>query len=235
MLDIEVIAQPAQAEDRPPVAGFSAWFDASDPGTIQGGGTGVSEWRDKSGNGRHLAQATDANRPYTGSWSQNGRNVIWSQGKAAVLSGPVPMVGHPWAVAMAVANTASDAVQRTAMSGFYTAGNEWGRVYRPTSNAISIYSGAVISSPQLWERNRPRVVIAVFDAAQSDIRVDGRTVTFGSTPAVGNSVSQSVFGLGLSESWYGWIGELIYYESRALTTSELERTEQYLVRKWGIR
>lgn len=235
-LDPEYVAQAPQAEDRPPVPGFSGWWDASDPDSIQGGiGNSVAEWRDKSGFARHLTQTTDANRPWTGSWNQNGRNVVWTTGKASALRGPVPLTGVPWYVFLAAANTASDAVQRTLMSGFYSAGNEWGRVYRPGSNAISLYAGAVLSSPQLWARDRPRVVMGMFNGASSELRVDGRTFTPGSVAGGGgNSVDQSLFGLGLSESWFGWVGEMITYDARTLTTSEVQRTESYLTRKWGL-
>ena len=47
---------------------LSFWQDAADPSTITIA-TGVSEWRDKSGNGRHFTQATGANQP---SYSETG-------------------------------------------------------------------------------------------------------------------------------------------------------------------
>jgi len=236
MIDAELLGQIPQAEPRPPIPGFSGWWDAADPGAIQGGiGDTVREWRDKSGAGRHASQGTDSARPFTGSWSRNGRNVIWTTGRAAVLVSSIPLTAFPWAVFMAAGNTASDAVQRTIMSGFYGSGIEWGRVYRPTSNAIALYAGAVLASPRLWERDRPRIVCGIFNGASSSVRVDGRYVTAGNSGVTSaNSVQQSMFGLGLSESWFGWIGELIVYDARTLTPSEIERIESYLARKWGI-
>ena len=47
---------------------LSFWVDAADQSTITIA-TGVSEWRDKSGNGRHFTQATGANQP---SYSDTG-------------------------------------------------------------------------------------------------------------------------------------------------------------------
>jgi hypothetical protein len=236
MRGLELVAQAPQAEDRPPVPGFSGWWDASDPGSLQGGlGDRLAAWQDKSGFGRHLTQTTDANRPYTGSWTRNGRNVVWTTGKVSALRGTVPLTAVPWSVFLAAANTAADAVQRTLVSGFYSAGTEWGRVYRPTSNAIALYAGAVLASAQLWVRDRTRVVMGTFNGASSELRVDGRFITTGSVAGGGgNSVDQSLFGLGLSESWYGWVGEMITYDARTLTTSEIQRTESYLTRKWGI-
>ena len=46
------------------IAGLSLWLDASDSSTITlNGATAVSEWRDKSGNGYAVSQATANNQP----------------------------------------------------------------------------------------------------------------------------------------------------------------------------
>lgn len=56
----------------------AAWFDASDIATITSSGSPakVSQWDDKSGNGRHVVQATAAAQPTTGTATQNGLNVL---------------------------------------------------------------------------------------------------------------------------------------------------------------
>lgn len=51
------------------------WFDASDNATITLG-TGVSQWDDKSGNARHVSQATGANQPLHGALTLNGLPVL---------------------------------------------------------------------------------------------------------------------------------------------------------------
>lgn len=57
------------------LGGVALWLDASDNTTITIG-TGVSEWRDKSGYGRNATQATGANQPSYIESAQNGLNVI---------------------------------------------------------------------------------------------------------------------------------------------------------------
>jgi uncharacterized repeat protein (TIGR02543 family) len=54
----------------------AAWFDAADPATLSATGGTVSQWRDKSGNQNHAAQATASRRPTTGSASIGGLNAI---------------------------------------------------------------------------------------------------------------------------------------------------------------
>lgn len=57
-----------------------AWYDASDTSTITQSGGAVSQWNDKSGNGRHVTQATAARQPGTGAVTQNGLNVLTFDG-----------------------------------------------------------------------------------------------------------------------------------------------------------
>ena len=48
----------------PPVAGYSCWLDSADSSSFTySSGTLVSQWNDKSGNGRHFTQSTTANQP----------------------------------------------------------------------------------------------------------------------------------------------------------------------------
>ena len=50
---------------------LALWLDASDLSTLTLNGSTVSEWRDKSGNGRHASQVTVANQP---TYSATGLN-----------------------------------------------------------------------------------------------------------------------------------------------------------------
>lgn len=52
------------------------WLDAADTSTITHSSGAVSQWNDKSGNGRHVTQGTAAAQPTTGASAINGRNVI---------------------------------------------------------------------------------------------------------------------------------------------------------------
>ena len=52
------------------------WLDAADSSTVTTVSGNVSQWDDKSSNGRNATQATAANRPVYQSGAQNGLNVI---------------------------------------------------------------------------------------------------------------------------------------------------------------
>lgn len=62
------------------------WYDADDASTITSSGGLVSQWNDKSGNARHLTQATSGSRPSTGTRTLNGRNVIDHDGTGKNLA-----------------------------------------------------------------------------------------------------------------------------------------------------
>jgi hypothetical protein len=52
------------------------WLDAADSSTVTTVSSAVSQWNDKSGNGRNAAQGTAGNRPAYQSAAQNGLNAV---------------------------------------------------------------------------------------------------------------------------------------------------------------
>jgi len=56
------------------IAGLALWLDASDSSTITLNGATVSQWRDKSGNGRNLSEATANNQPTMS--TMNGKSAL---------------------------------------------------------------------------------------------------------------------------------------------------------------
>jgi hypothetical protein len=62
------------------------WLDAADASTVTTVSGAVSQWNDKSGNGRNASQATAGNRPAYTSAGQNGRNTITFDGSNDSLS-----------------------------------------------------------------------------------------------------------------------------------------------------
>jgi len=55
----------------------AGWWDASDPDSFTADESGfISQWSDRSGNGRHAIQATQAHKPTTGTRTFNGMNVV---------------------------------------------------------------------------------------------------------------------------------------------------------------
>jgi hypothetical protein len=57
-------------------ATLALWLDAADASTITLNGSTVSQWNDKSGNGRHASQATAANQPFYDLVGGNGKPIL---------------------------------------------------------------------------------------------------------------------------------------------------------------
>jgi len=62
------------------------WLDASDTATITAASGSVSQWDDKSGNGRNVTQGTAAAQPTTGAATLNGLNVLSFDGGDRLIS-----------------------------------------------------------------------------------------------------------------------------------------------------
>lgn len=70
------IGVPPAGFDPLSISGCKLWLDASDTATISLSGSDVTQWNDKSGNGYNFTQGTSANRPKSGTRTQNSLNVI---------------------------------------------------------------------------------------------------------------------------------------------------------------
>lgn len=67
------------------IPNLMGWWDASDAATVHATSGRVTQWDDKSGNARHMTQATDASRFTTGSRTTNGLNTFEGAGAAWML------------------------------------------------------------------------------------------------------------------------------------------------------
>jgi hypothetical protein len=72
---------------------LALWLDAADASTITLNGSTVSQWRDKSGNARHVSQATAANQPTLTASGLNGKPVLTFDGVDDYLAAASPLIG----------------------------------------------------------------------------------------------------------------------------------------------
>jgi hypothetical protein len=219
--------------DAPPVAGYAAWYDASDLSTIIQSAGAVSQWNDKSPNLRNVAQATTANKPLTG-YSINGLNALRFDGTNDVLIGARPMTAQPYTWCVVAQKLGSPSAP--AMCGTYqgdAAGNS--AFYKSSANdAIRNYSGTdLVAAGQGWGV-KPHVCCGIVNGnSNSVVSVDGRPATTGNagTTAPGTP-NWAIGGQALpSNYWQGYIGEVIVYTS-ALSPVNRLAVEQYLIQKW---
>lgn len=134
----------------PDVLRPALWLDAADPSTITVA-TGISEWRDKSGNGRHFTQTTTASQPDLSMGTFNGANCVRFDGVNDVL-GRAP---EAWAFEYPIAHfcvfrARSFVPAYSALIDFYTsnAGNTAGWTSLIKSNGrSSVYTASTVGQP----------------------------------------------------------------------------------------
>lgn len=202
------------------------WLDASDLRTISIA-TGVSEWRDKSGNGLHVSQATGASQP---SLIQN-----WLNGKSAIDWGSVlnsknlyrsvssysplryygiadydganPSTGYATIYGHTFAGS-FDVLQVNISSTLWYPGNSAVQTFLNGSGSSSFTCLPTISNPFVFGTDNGTT------SNRSDLWI-------GSDRAISN------------RSWVGKIGEIIAL-SAIPNSRERSIIEGYLAWKWGL-
>ena len=222
------------------------WVDAADVTTITGSTSTVSQWRDKSGNNRHLNQTTASYRP-TYKWNaQNGLSVVSFDGSNDYMDGTG--LGTPGSIsAFAVINRHSAVANGVllasdgAWSGtkLHLATDSNGLNSKMALNGGGSIVGSNTKTLNAWS-------IDTFH--RGDVTNWGSTGTIfhnGSTDATASLgantlLSLSAFNIG---NWHdgssrqrhldGDLAELIIYTAN-LSDHDRQRVEVYLARKWGL-
>jgi hypothetical protein len=223
----------------PALAGTAVWFDADDLSTISAESGVVSQWRDKSGFGRHVSQATPGRLPAYTVGGLNGLNVLTFDGVNDSLANAAysfPTVYSIYAVGRSSATSYSrllnvsssrdifgfigtgDAGSRYAT--FFGNGAVWNDILSNTPNQ-SIASTSILG---LVKNN-------AFDGAIPYINGTSQNVKNGATAtATGFIMGTAPNG---SQSWNGIVAEFIIIPALS-NNPQRQQIEGYLAWKWGL-
>jgi hypothetical protein len=238
------------------------WLDASDTATITASSGSVSQWDDKSGNGRNVTQGTAAAQPTTGSATLNGLNVLSFDG-GDVLVGAT---ASDWTWLHAADTTLFAVIRKTSADQTRAPilntreentsqdGINWQGDQNFNSNGAFVFNvnegGAAVMLSYGTRVAQNETALLVVACKPSDATAANRAAWWkngASSTAVANSstatVSSSAPGLpawvGASKlspsNWYltGAICEIVGYSS-VLSTSDRDEVETYLMDKWGL-
>lgn len=237
------------------IAGLGMWLDASVDSSLTLNGNTVSEWRDLSGNGRHVSQGTAASQPNAVNRTQNGRRVLDYAGGQQLLGNAATLgllrnVGG----ATIIAAVKWDALSTLSLgyTPFIVTSGSGATSARATLASVppvldSLSAGGRRLDADSFARadgtgtTSPRIASAVFDYANSDAFIYAEGVLRGSNTSfqtAGNtsdtdSLAVSVGSGNGANFMDGWIGELLVWP-RVLTDAERQRVERYLGKKFGI-
>ena len=214
------------------------WLDAADASTITIA-TGVSQWNDKSGNGRNFSQATAGNQPVYSTSALNGKNVINFVSTDSLTRAAIPFndLGNNSLYIVGnrtgrdgqynVACVFSRASTRTRAMLFGYPGGGWGTF---TGGEFKSPTGSVSSSYKMCEMIADQTTNAylfyqdgTYQGSNGAVNVN--TVFTDNLCYLGNDQYGS--------SLAGNIAEVIFCDEKN-TDADRQKIEGYLAHKWGL-
>ncbi len=235
--NMPIISQNTSVFNPASISGCQLWLDAGDPTSFSFNGPVITQWRDKSGNGRN---ATAGGAPVLQLNSINGLPSIFYDGVAGGnFTGSITITTTSiFAFAVFVSNmtSGSEGMRIISFSGPGCA--DWNC---STTMIAFLYNSNQI---QTW-RNSATTTNLTCPAQGSTILTttyyDGSTAynsLFGGTSssAIGSSGSFNISNYNMTFGnvpMRGNLGEVIIYNS-VLTTNQRQQIEGYLAWKWGV-
>lgn len=220
------------------LANLSFWFDASDATTlyqdslltlpITSDSLPVGAWLDKSGNNRHLLQATASKRLTYSATGLNGRPCLRSDGVDDRLVSSGWSLSQPNTVFLVGRYDVLTANQ-SIIDGTASPGRHLAFITGSPPHYAFVAGSSMVSTTDA-DAN-PHIHTVVVNGATSLYRVDGTQIT------TGNPGTDSFTGITLAGSYFGssytvTVSEIIAY-NRVLTDPQIKQVESALKRKWG--
>jgi len=241
------------------ISGLALWLDASDASTLFRDAAAtipateadepIGAWLDKSGNARHVTQATAGSRPTISATKQNGRNALAFNGSSQSLSIASYNAenGLPGLTRYIVASMSSSSP--AIITRVYSGGGDG--LFTTVSGEIRFAAGAsaysaVTSTNYGLLTSGTNIIGSVYDGTAGSVAAgikpyyNGAAIpsssTSGTLPTTLPSGTPGFWigsNIGVNSFWPGRIIEYISY-SRALGNVERQRLERYLAAKYGI-
>ena len=221
----------------------SLWLDAADASTITLNNSTVSQWNDKSGNGRNVSQANSALQPLYTLGGLNNLNIANFDGVNDVLNGiavsnffsPSSYSAFVVGLARTIGTNSENGYENEA---FYGDAGGFVAMYLRSSNLIGAYNwdGANKVATNAYTPNT--VVIGYSELSGGSIRirtnggsetatVSSNTLSLSGTLQLGRNYNSDIYCLD------GEIAEVIFTNA-ALSNTNRQLIEGYLAWKWGL-
>jgi hypothetical protein len=246
------------------ITGLQAWYDASDASTLFDATTGgslvaadggVARWQDKSGNGRHLTQSTAGNRPTRKTNQQNGRDTLQFDGSNDSLVGGDYLDGNTGSVTTFVVlkRNATGVVHEILGKGTDSGGwlfrfSEENKLNMSAWSNNTFANSTAVTSTNNFTASTYALAFFSFTAGsfhQTAFRRNGSSFAANAAVEAGtgsrtlpNTSDNFRIGAQLYQGvdyflFNGNIAEIIIYDA-ALSDTDREAVETYLLAKWGI-
>lgn len=220
-----------------PVSGAVLWFDASDTSTlftdagttnVSSNGQSVYQWNDKSGNARHITQATSGNRPtyVSAANGKNGLSVVNFGGSQFFSANSFTSTNTATVFNVCVESGWVSAMTLMFLSPYSSGGHICGRLF-PGSGAW--YSG---NADDFLTNGSTGTIYVNNTATTTNSYQSWKILNLVKTSAV----SKSGVGIGhdplYGRYWLGKMAEIIVYPT-ALSSTDRTSVYNYLKDKWA--
>jgi hypothetical protein len=210
---------------------LALWLDANDASTITLNGSTVAQWNDKSGNARHVSQATATNQPTLTASGLNGKSVVTFDGVNDFLTSS----GFSGLISGLSGLTVSSVIKGTSGPLINTAQN--GGMQFTIESAGRFYINGIVPVVIPFT-SQADIQNYIFNAGIKEGYRNGTLLqTSTATPNTINSLNDTVIEIG-RRSWApsflnADISELLLVRA-ALSTTDRQLLEGYLAWKWGL-
>jgi hypothetical protein len=213
------------------------WLDAADLTTITASGSPllVSQWNDKSGNGRNFTQGSSTNQPRSQTVTQNGFNVLEFLGNQSLVGPTTPELNAP-PVEVFVAGDVTTGGTWFSQTNTATLSSRQFQLFRDSIRSVdSCVKGNVTAITRAPITSRFRVAAINWTTTSPVLRDGNTTVALSVGAATETNVPWRVGarGPGVSFPLNGTVGEVLLF-LRNLTTAERTQVLDYLAAKWSI-
>ena len=213
---------------------LALWLDAADSSTITLNGSTVSQWNDKSGNGRHVSQATAASQPTYTPNGLNGKPTLIFDGvndhlfrtQSFGLSQPLTIVSM-----QSFTNSAASLNYMLDNQSRLVVGSRFG--ISGGNAELGLYANTWIYAQNPVNSGVAFSISAVANGASSQLLANGATIATGNPGGVGittNFVIGNAFDRS-SAPWGGRSSEVVILSGN--NADHRQRLEGYLAWKWG--
>ena len=231
----------------PGMISTALWLDAADVSTITESGGAVSQWDDKSGNGRNAVQANAGKQPLFQANQINGNGVL--------TFSPTGTADYMSTTASPISGTSDYSiftVAKTASSSFsYLLGQGGGGTGDPglgIATTNNLYYGFIQDSSRLIftqigsdsADGTYKIRSDIFErSANWELFVNGSSIGFQSISTRSGSITGTTdfmigtYSTALLGFWDGQVAEIIILASVVDLTNQ-QKIEGYLAHKWGL-
>lgn len=229
---------PSAGFDPRTIANLGAWYDAKDASTITESSGNVSQWRDKSGNTRHIGQSTGAIQP-----NYNGTDeIFFSSGDYLINSSPFMFAAGSLTMYTVVDNATTKGAlfnesNQTLVSPAYMPFGLAGTNIAFIRNDAGQTRISVIGDG-LFDDGNLHLIKNIDTGSNLTNSVDGTEILNNAYTRFGDfTLNQFALGSLVRNSpgqyLVGGVKEVLIY-TRVLTASEQMQVEAYLSAKWGL-